>query len=113
VTWFLSRLRQFLSWLVEHPWPIVAALGSFVAILLFRRRSFGVKPVDVEIATRIARAEAGQKQAQDLEPVAQEIERGIANDQKMVERIETTLSKQEMQDASDDEIADWFTGSGL
>ena len=106
-----SSLRAAWGWMREHAWIVLSALGALVAMLFWRRKKPGIEPVDIEIATELARADERQQRAKDLEPVAERLKEQIRAEEVEITEVEEAR-QEDLSDASTEEIDAWFRAHG-
>jgi hypothetical protein len=112
----VTAIKKTIAWLALHPWPIIAALGSALALLLFRRAPGSALPGtenELAAAQNTGRADAHLEQAQALEPEAHKAEQAISQEEKILEKIGNEPETAAVEKMSDEKIADLFGVSGL
>jgi L-asparaginase/Glu-tRNA(Gln) amidotransferase subunit D len=103
----VSWIKYALSWMVTHPWPIVAAVASALAVALFRRRPAPVVVAGAAAARSEGRAEVAREHADALEVVAERINETVVHETVAAEVSPTPAPGVE---ASDADVAAWLNG---
>ena len=105
-------VKRAAAWLATNPWPIVAVLGSALAVTLFRRRATASSKTDVDVIRNEVKADEKREEAEKLKVRADEERKNIVQTEQELKRIDEKL-KGDLHNATDEELAKRFTDSGL
>jgi hypothetical protein len=102
----LAWLKSALAWLAAHPAPLLAAVGGFLAVALFRKAPPAVPSSKNELkaAQEEAKAETHLEQARDLGKKAEKKEETVQAEEKKVEALEKPVADSVVNAMTDEEL---------